>query len=68
MLDKKCLKFIFIECLASELNELVADVGKDCCLGMDFLILATFCDYASFDVAEESVKISKDLWGTYTID
>jgi hypothetical protein len=52
MLDKKCLKFIFVECLASELNELMADVGQDCCLGIDSLILATFGDYASFNVAE----------------
>lgn len=62
MLDEECLKFVIVECLASELNKLVADVGKYCCLGMDSLILATFSNYAAFDVAKEAADVSKDFW------
>jgi hypothetical protein len=61
MLNKECLKFVIVECLASELNKLVADVGKYCCLRMDSLILATFSNYTPFNVAKETMNISKNF-------
>ena len=55
MLDKDSLKFVVIERLATEFNELMADVSKHCSLAVNFFILAAFGDYATFNVTKEPI-------------
>ena len=47
------LQLVISKRLSAEFDVLMANVGKNCCLAVDFVILASFSDDAALDVAEE---------------
>ena len=52
VLNEYSLELIVVKCFLAEFDVLVADVGKDCRLRMEVIILSSLGDDAALDVAE----------------
>ncbi len=52
--NEERLELIVLEGLRPELDILVADVCQNCCLRVDFVILARFSNYRAFYIAEQT--------------
>ena len=66
VLNKDSLKLVFIEGLVAKFLELVTDVGEDCRLRVNFVILSALSNNATLDVAEKPTLLVKGILTRYS--